>query len=117
VVSQLENALAAACPRGVTATFKLLSSAPACMVDPGHPLIQKAAQAMKHVFGRDTVYVRCGGSIPIVGLFQQSLGIPSVLMGFGLPDDNIHAPNEKLSLANYSRGIDSVIEYLNLLSN
>jgi acetylornithine deacetylase/succinyl-diaminopimelate desuccinylase-like protein len=115
VVAQLEKALVSATPRGVTATFKLLSSAPACMVDPGHPLIQKAAQAMKKVFGRETVYVRCGGSIPIVGLFQQSLGIPSVLMGFCLPDDNIHAPNEKFSLANYSRGIESVIEYLKLL--
>ena len=92
VVAQLENAVAGAAPRGVTAMFKLLSSAPACMVDPSHPLIQKAAQAMRKVFGRETVYVRCGGSIPIVGLFQQSLGIPSVLMGFSLPDDNIHAP-------------------------
>ena len=115
VVAQLENALAAATPRGITATFKLLSSAPACMVDPSHPLIQKAAQAMQKIFGRETVYVRCGGSIPIVGLFQQSLGIPIVLMGFSLPDDNIHGPNEKFSLANYSRGIESVVEYLTLL--
>ena len=53
---------------------------------------------MEKVFGRETVYVRCGGSIPIVGLFQEALGIPSVMMGFGLPDDNIHAPNEKMSL-------------------
>jgi acetylornithine deacetylase/succinyl-diaminopimelate desuccinylase-like protein len=117
VVAQLENALAAAAPRGVTATFKLLSSAPACMVDPSHPLIQKAAQAMQKVFGRETVYVRCGGSIPIVGLFQQSLGIPSVLMGFSLPDDNIHGPNEKFSLANYWRGIESVVEYLTLVGH
>jgi acetylornithine deacetylase/succinyl-diaminopimelate desuccinylase-like protein len=115
VVEHLERALESACPRGVTATFKLLSSSPSCMVDPAHPLIQKAAQAMKQVFGKETVYVRCGGSIPIVGLFQQSLGIPSVLMGFGLPDDNIHAPNEKLSLSNYSRGIESIIAYLDLL--
>ena len=78
-------------------------------------MIQKAAQAMQKVFGRETVYVRCGGSIPIVGLFQESLGIPSVLMGFGLPDDNIHAPNEKMSLANYSRGIESMVEYFGSL--
>jgi acetylornithine deacetylase/succinyl-diaminopimelate desuccinylase-like protein len=44
-------------------------------------------------------------------LFAQALGIPSVMMGFGLPDDNIHAPNEKISISNYSRGIDSVMEY------
>jgi acetylornithine deacetylase/succinyl-diaminopimelate desuccinylase-like protein len=114
VVKQLESAIAAAAPRGVTATFKLLSSAAPSMVDPGHPLIQKAAEAMRKVFGRETVYVRCGGSIPIVGLFKEALGIPSVLAGFGLPDDNIHAPNEKMSIANIQRGIDAMIEYFNL---
>jgi acetylornithine deacetylase/succinyl-diaminopimelate desuccinylase-like protein len=111
VVAQLERAIAAAAPPGVVATFKLLSSAPASMVDPGHPLIRNAAQAMEQVFGNQTVYVRCGGSIPIVGLFAEKLGIPSVMMGFGLPDDNIHAPNEKLSVRNYQRGIQSMIAY------
>ena len=98
VVTLLERALESACPVGVTAKFHLLSSAPASMVDPANPFVQKAAQAMHKIFGHETVYVRCGGSIPIVGLFQKALGIPSVLMGFGLPDDNIHAPNEKFSL-------------------
>jgi acetylornithine deacetylase/succinyl-diaminopimelate desuccinylase-like protein len=115
VVKQLESAVAEATPRGIVAKFKLLSSAPACVVDTGHPLVQKAAGAMHKIFGRETVYVRCGGSIPIVGLFQQALGIPSVLMGFGLPDDNIHAPNEKMCLANYTRGIEAVIEYFHSL--
>ena len=117
VVRQLEAALAQATPRGVTATFKLLSSAPASMVDPENPFVRKAADAMQKVFGHATVYVRCGGSIPIVGLFERTLGIPSVLMGFGLPDDNIHAPNEKMSVANYRRGIDSVIAYFDALSS
>jgi acetylornithine deacetylase/succinyl-diaminopimelate desuccinylase-like protein len=117
VVDQLRTAIAAACPRGVSATFELLHASAPCLVDPEHPLIRKAAEAMQKVFGRETVYVRCGGSIPIVGLFQQALGIPSVLMGFGLPDDNIHAPNEKMSMANYSRGIDSMIEYFERVSH
>jgi hypothetical protein len=47
---------------------------------------------MKQVFGKETVYIRSGGSIPIVGVFDRYLGIPSVMMGFGLPDDNLHAP-------------------------
>jgi acetylornithine deacetylase/succinyl-diaminopimelate desuccinylase-like protein len=84
------------------------------MVDPDHPLIRKCADAMQKVFGRETVYVRCGGSIPIVGLFNEALGIPSVLAGFGLPDDNIHAPNEKMSIANIERGIDAMVEYFKL---
>jgi acetylornithine deacetylase/succinyl-diaminopimelate desuccinylase-like protein len=114
VIQQLQTAVAAAAPRGVTASFKLLSAAPASMVDPDHPLIRKAADAMTKIFGHETVYVRCGGSIPIVGLFQEALGIPSVLAGFGLPDDNIHAPNEKMSIANYERGIDAMVEYFKL---
>ena len=56
--------------------FKLLHASAPCLVDPEHPLIRKAAEAMQKVFGQETVYVRCGGSIPIVGLFQQALGIP-----------------------------------------
>jgi acetylornithine deacetylase/succinyl-diaminopimelate desuccinylase-like protein len=114
VVKQVEAALAAATPPGVTATFKLLSAAAPSMVDPDHPLIRAAAEAMRKVFGHETVYVRCGGSIPIVGLFKEALGIPSVLAGFGLPDDNIHAPNEKMSISNYQRGIDAMVEYFKL---
>ena len=116
VVSQLRAAIAHAVPRGVTATLELLSSAPPSMVDTDHPLIRKSAEAMQKVFGHETVYIRCGGSIPIVGLFQKALGIPSVMMGFGLPDDNIHAPNEKMSVSNYTRGIDSMVEYFDLVS-
>jgi acetylornithine deacetylase/succinyl-diaminopimelate desuccinylase-like protein len=114
VVKQVESALAAATPRGVTTSFKLLSAAAPSMVDPDHPLIRAAAEAMRKVFGHETVYVRCGGSIPIVGLFKEALGIPSVLAGFGLPDDNIHAPNEKMSISNYERGIDAMVEYFKL---
>ena len=51
--------------------------------------IQASTEAMKEVFGKDTVFVRSGGSIPIVGDFDKHLGIPSVMMGFGLPDDNL----------------------------
>jgi acetylornithine deacetylase/succinyl-diaminopimelate desuccinylase-like protein len=115
VVGLVERAVAAAAPRGVVATFKVLSSAPASMVDPEHPLIRKAAEAMERVFGNPTVYVRCGGSIPIVGLFAERLGIPSVMMGFGLPDDNIHAPNEKLSVRNYELGVESMVGYFDLV--
>ncbi len=114
VVDQLRAAIAQATPRGIVASFQLLSASPPCLVNPDHPLIRKAARAMQKVFGRETVYIRCGGSIPVVGLFAE-IGIPSVLMGFGLPDDNIHAPNEKMSVSNYTRGIDSMVEYFRSL--
>jgi len=54
---------------------------------------------------------RSGGSIPIVGDFDRHLGLPSVMMGFGLPDDNLHAPNEKFNLKNFSLGIESLIRF------
>lgn len=115
VVAQLANAVKQATPRGVTAEFKLSSAAPASLVDPENPFIQTAAKALEEVFGRKTVYTRSGGSIPVVGLFNRCLGIPSVLMGFGLPDDNLHAPNEKFHLPNLFRGVDAIARFLELI--
>ncbi len=112
---QLKKAIAEACPKGVTAELKLVHGAPPSLVNPDNPFIHAAAQAMSEVFGKPTVYIRSGGSIPIVAAFEQNLGIPSVMMGFGLPDDNLHAPNEKLHLPNFYRGIEAVARYLDLL--
>jgi len=111
----LKAAVAAACPKGVTAELKVLHAAAPSLTNPDHPAIHAAAEAMKQVFGRQTVYIRSGGSIPIVGLFDQYLGMPSVMMGFGLPDDNLHAPNEKFHLPNFYRGIEAMARYLELL--
>jgi len=105
----------AACPKGVAAELKVLHSAAPSLTNPDNRYIHAAAEAMKQVFGKDTVYIRSGGSIPIAGLFDQCLGMPSVMMGFGLPDDNLHAPNEKLYLPNFYRGIEAVARYLELL--
>ena len=114
-LEQFREAVSRACPRGVTAEVKLIHLAAPSLVNPNNPFIRASAEAMRRVFGRETVYIRSGGSIPIVGLFDQQLGIPSVLMGFGLPDDNLHAPNEKLHLPNFHRGIEAVAAYLELL--
>jgi acetylornithine deacetylase/succinyl-diaminopimelate desuccinylase-like protein len=113
--AQMAQAVRAVCPNGVTATWKCLHSAPPSVTNTDSPFIRAAAESMSEVFGNKTVYVRSGGSIPIVGLFDKHLGIPSVMMGFGLPDDNLHAPNEKLYLPNFFRGIDAVVRYLELL--
>jgi acetylornithine deacetylase/succinyl-diaminopimelate desuccinylase-like protein len=111
----LKAAVAAACPKGVTAELKVLHAAAPSLTNPDNPYIHAAAEAMRQVFGRETVYIRSGGSIPIVGLFDQYLGMPSVMMGFGLPDDNLHAPNEKFHLPNFYRGIEAMARYLELL--
>ena len=102
-------------PRGASAEVRLIHGAAPSLVDPTNPFIQASAKAMSEVFGKETVYIRSGGSIPIVGAFNQHLGIPSVLMGFGLPDDNLHAPNEKFHLPNFFRGIEAVARYFRLL--
>jgi acetylornithine deacetylase/succinyl-diaminopimelate desuccinylase-like protein len=112
----LSRAVAAACPRGVTAEFKAIHSAAPSLVNTDNRFIRTAAEAMEQVFGKKTVYIRSGGSIPIVGLFDKHLGIPSVMMGFGLPDDNLHAPNEKIHLPNLFRGIEAVARYFELLA-
>jgi acetylornithine deacetylase/succinyl-diaminopimelate desuccinylase-like protein len=112
---QLRAAIRAACPKGVTAELKVLHSGAPSLTNPDNAFIHAAAEAMKQVFGKDTVYIRSGGSIPIVGVFDRYLGIPSVMMGFGLPDDNLHAPNEKFHLPNFYRGIQAMARYLELL--
>ncbi len=112
---QLQSAIAKICPKGVTAEFKTIHSAPPSLVNPDNRFIHAAAEAIGQVFGNETVYIRSGGSIPVVAAFEKSLGIPSVMMGFGLPDDNLHAPNEKLHLPNFFRGIEAVARYLEIL--
>lgn len=99
-------------PAGIRTEVRKLSGSPASLVDPDHPAIQFAAQAFKQVMGRDTVFIRSGGSIPIVGEFGRHLGIPTILMGFGLPDDGLHSPNEKFKVENFYMGIKTVAYFL-----
>jgi acetylornithine deacetylase/succinyl-diaminopimelate desuccinylase-like protein len=113
--AQLRDAVRRVCPKGIKAEFRPLHSAAPSLVDPDNVYIRASAEAMKQIFGRETVYIRSGGSIPIAGLFDQHLGIPSVMMGFGLPDDNLHAPNEKIYLPNVFRGVEAVRRYLEIL--
>jgi acetylornithine deacetylase/succinyl-diaminopimelate desuccinylase-like protein len=70
-----------------------------------NPFVQAAGRAIEKGFGRKPVFTREGGSIPVVSTFQEELGLPSVLFGVGLPDENAHAPNEKLDAANFHGGI------------
>ena len=72
-----------------------------------NPFVQAAGRAIERGFGRKPVFTREGGSIPVVSTFQEELGLPSVLFGVGLPDENAHAPNEKLDVANFHGGVIS----------
>lgn len=72
------------------------------------PAYQAAAKAIETTFGKPPVPTRGGGSIPIVALFEEVLGLKTVLFGFGLDNDNIHSPNEKFDVANYFKGIETI---------
>jgi acetylornithine deacetylase/succinyl-diaminopimelate desuccinylase-like protein len=98
-------------PAGIQTEVRVLSAGPAIMVNPDHHAIDVAAGAFKDILGRETVFVRSGGSIPIVGDFAKHLGIPTILMGFGLPDDGLHSPNEKYKVSNYYAGIMTIAHF------
>jgi acetylornithine deacetylase/succinyl-diaminopimelate desuccinylase-like protein len=98
-------------PRGVQLEVRVLSASPGLSVNPDHPAIQTAARAFSDIYEKPTVFIRDGASIPVVGDFAEHLGIPTVLMGFGLPDDGLHSPNEKYSLENYYKGIMTIAHF------
>jgi acetylornithine deacetylase/succinyl-diaminopimelate desuccinylase-like protein len=87
------------------------------LIDRTHPAMRAAVAAYSKGFGVAPVFVRSGGSIPIVNEFQRSLDAPAVLMGFALPDDRIHAPNEKFHLPNFFKGIKTCVWFLHEVGN
>jgi acetylornithine deacetylase/succinyl-diaminopimelate desuccinylase-like protein len=112
IIQLVEDFVAANTPPGIRAAVRVLSYSPGLVVDPSHPAMDVAAQAFTELMGAETVFIRSGGSIPIVGEFHEHLGIPTILMGFGLPDDGLHSPNEKFKLDNYYLGIKTVAHFL-----
>ncbi len=108
----LEKAVAANLPKGHQAHVKHLAGGEGVAVSPENPYIQAAAKSLESIYNIKPVFMREGASIPIAALFDSTLKIPVVLMGFGLPDDGLHAPNEKFSLEQYKKGMKTVADYL-----
>lgn len=109
VFAQYKAFVESLAPKGVSVEVRLIHSGDPIVIGTDNPYVAAAKDAMREVFGKETVFVRGGGSIPIVGDIERHLKIPTVMMGFGLPDDNLHAPNEKFHIANFYRGIESII--------
>ena len=107
IKGMIEGIIAEFAQPGVT--FELIEhhGAPPVLVDAKTPAVAAAKRAVAAGFGVEPVLIREGGSIPVVATFQEILGLPSVLFGVGLPDENAHAPNEKLDVANFHGGIIS----------
>lgn len=101
-------------PTGVTVDVKKEKlSAKAYKVEPNHPLIKKAAASYTKAFDKETVYVRMGGSIPVVEWIEGIYNIPIVLLGFGTPDDRLHSPNESFPLDSFDKGMETLVYYWN----
>jgi acetylornithine deacetylase/succinyl-diaminopimelate desuccinylase-like protein len=81
------------------------------LVDTANPAMRAATTALEATFGQRPVFTREGGSIPVVATFASVLGAPTVLMGFGLPDDRLHSPNEKFSINQLHLGIEASIGF------
>jgi acetylornithine deacetylase/succinyl-diaminopimelate desuccinylase-like protein len=92
-------------PKTVELKFTRMHGGKPWMTSFDNPFVQAAGRAIERGFGRKPIFTREGGSIPVVSTFQEELGLPSVLFGVGLPDENAHAPNEKLDVANFHNGI------------
>jgi acetylornithine deacetylase/succinyl-diaminopimelate desuccinylase-like protein len=103
-------------PPGVSHRVRTSIGARPAVTDVRHPVVRAAARACRHGFGVGPVLLRTGGTIPIVDTFQRELGIPTVLLGFALPDDGLHAPNEKLNLPTFARGVATCVAYLDELA-
>jgi acetylornithine deacetylase/succinyl-diaminopimelate desuccinylase-like protein len=94
-------------PAGVTVTVTDLHGAPPWITNPDHPMLAKARRALDRAWPKPAALIREGGSIPVMAMFQHTHDLPAILMGFGLDDDNLHAPNEKFNLTSYFGGIRS----------
>ena len=105
VARQFRAHVEAVCPPGVTHEIIDHQGSPAVLVSVDSPGVHAAARAVEAGFGRAPVFIREGGSIPVVGLFKARLGVDTLLLGWGQNDDNLHGPNEKFSLADFHRGI------------
>lgn len=95
-------------PRGVSVRVRNMHGADPFLTDPGHPMLEAARRALARAWSKPAVMIREGGSIPVMATFQRTHGLPSILMGFGLDDDQVHAPNEKFSLSSFHGGTRSV---------
>jgi acetylornithine deacetylase/succinyl-diaminopimelate desuccinylase-like protein len=116
ILKKYENFIKSITPKGIQIKIKVHSKGEAIVVGTDNKYIKAATEALHDVFKKDTVYIRSGGSIPIVTDFENVLKIPSVMMGLGLPDDNLHAPNEKFHIPNFYRGIESIINFFHRLA-
>lgn len=104
-------------PDGIAWELLDLTSGPPGIVERDSQAVRAASRAFQKVWGKAPLFMREGGSVPVVGYIHDQLGVDSLMLGFGLPDDNLHAPNEKFHLPNFYRGIQTFIYFTHELAN
>jgi acetylornithine deacetylase/succinyl-diaminopimelate desuccinylase-like protein len=109
VVELVRHRIAALTPPSVCAILRVRAASAPVIIPTDHPIVGAAQRAVEVIWEQPPLLMRSGGSIPLVGQFQSRLGVPVVLLGFGLPDDHIHGANESLYLPNFFRGVETVI--------
>jgi acetylornithine deacetylase/succinyl-diaminopimelate desuccinylase-like protein len=109
---QFRAFIAEIAPPTTRVTLRAQMGAKPAVINPKHPALRAAAAAYRTGFGAPPVLLRSGGTIPVASMFQESLGVPTVLMGFALPDDSLHGPNEKFSLPVFRKAIHTSIAFL-----
>jgi acetylornithine deacetylase/succinyl-diaminopimelate desuccinylase-like protein len=105
IAELFENFVKKIAPKTVELKITRMQGGKPWMTSFDNSYVQAAGRAIEKGFGRSPIFTREGGSIPVVSTFQEELGLPSVLFGVGLPDENAHAPNEKLDVSNFHNGI------------
>ena len=103
-------------PADCTVEYKEHGASPATVMSIENPAFEKARQALSNEWTTEAVYTGCGGSIPVVGDFHEILNMESLMIGFGLDDDQIHSPNEKYNLNSFQKGIKSWARVLDALA-
>jgi acetylornithine deacetylase/succinyl-diaminopimelate desuccinylase-like protein len=101
---------------GVKLTVTQLSGGMGAKVPLDHPAMRAGSRALKSTFGKAPLFLAEGGSIPVVATFQRVLGVSTVLMGFGLHDENLHAPNEHIRVVNFHKGIEASARFFGEVS-
>jgi acetylornithine deacetylase/succinyl-diaminopimelate desuccinylase-like protein len=109
IMELIRRHVAAHTPSTVRSEVHYRRGMPAVIVPRDTPVMRVALEAYRQVFGVEPVFSLEGGSIPAVMMLKETLGLPAILMGFGLPDDNLHAPNEKFSLDQFRLGLQTAI--------
>lgn len=117
VQGMIRRHLESICPPAASMELKFFSGGNPYLLRSDEPMIGPAREALKQVFGKEPVFVRCGGSLPIVTMLNQKLNSPIIMCDIGFPSDNVHSNNEKFLIDQFMKGIEMYIRLFSLMGS